>query len=101
MFLGDFVFLDLETTGATAGTDRITEIGLISVKDGQYENEWQTLINPHRSIPNNIQLITGISNEMVENEPTFREISDDLIKRLEGKILVAHNVRFDYAFLRN
>lgn len=101
MFLGDFVFLDLETTGATAGTDRITEIGLISVKDGQYENEWQTLINPLRSIPNNIQLITGISNEMVENEPTFREISDDLIKRLEGKILVAHNVRFDYAFLRN
>jgi len=101
MFLGDFVFLDLETTGATAGTDRITEIGLISVKDGKYESEWQTLINPNRSIPNNIQLITGISNQMVENEPTFEEISDNLIKRLEGKILVAHNVRFDYAFLRN
>ncbi|MFL2666995.1 MAG: exonuclease domain-containing protein [Burkholderiales bacterium] len=101
MFSGDFVFLDLETTGATAGTDRITEIGLISVKDGKYENEWQTLINPLRSIPNNIQLITGISNEMVENKPTFEEISDGLIKRLEGKILVAHNVRFDYAFLRN
>ncbi|MDC1312160.1 exonuclease domain-containing protein [Burkholderiales bacterium] len=101
MFLGDFVFLDLETTGATAGSDRITEIALISVKDGKYENEWQTLINPHRSIPNNIQLITGISNEMVQNEPTFEEISDTLFKRLEGKILVAHNVRFDYAFLRN
>ena len=101
MFLGNFVFLDLETTGATAGSDRITEIGLISVKNGQYVNEWQTLINPHRSIPNNIQLITGISNEMVENQPTFEDISDALFKRLEGKILVAHNVRFDYAFLRN
>ena len=48
MFLGEFVFLDLETTGATVDADRITEIGLISVKDGEYQEEWQTLINPQK-----------------------------------------------------
>lgn len=101
MFSGEYVFLDLETTGATAGTDKITEIGLITVKDGQYQDEWQTLINPQKNIPNNIQLITGITNEMVKGAPQFSEVCNDLIKRLEGKTLVAHNVRFDYAFLKN
>ena len=101
MFSGEYVFLDLETTGATAGTDKITEIGLINVKDGQYQDEWQTLINPQKNIPNNIQLITGITNEMVKGAPKFSEVCNDLIKRLEGKTLVAHNVRFDYAFLKN
>ena len=100
MFSGEYVFLDLETTGATAGTDKITEIGLITVKDGQYQDEWQTLINPQKNIPNNIQLITGITNEMVKGAPQFNEVCNDLIKRLEGKTLVAHNVRFDYAFLK-
>ncbi len=100
MFLGEFVFLDLETTGATVDADRITEIGLISVKDGVYQDEWQTLINPQRKIPFNIQMITGIDDPMVENAPTFSDIYESLFARLDGKILVAHNVRFDYAFLR-
>ena len=100
MFLGEFVFLDLETTGATVDADRITEIGLISVKDGEYQEEWQTLINPQKKIPFNIQMITGINDQMVENAPTFSDIYESLFARLDGKILVAHNVRFDYAFLR-
>ncbi|MDA0831265.1 MAG: exonuclease domain-containing protein [Proteobacteria bacterium] len=100
MFLGEFVFLDLETTGATVDADRITEIGLISVKDGVYQDEWQTLINPQRKIPFNIQMITGIDDPMVENAPTFSDVYESLFARLDGKILVAHNVRFDYAFLR-
>ncbi|MDA0237687.1 MAG: exonuclease domain-containing protein, partial [Proteobacteria bacterium] len=101
MFLGEFVFLDLETTGAMTDTDRITEIGLISVKNGEYQDEWQTLINPQKKIPFNIQMITGINDEMVKNAPTFSDIYESLFARLDGKILVAHNVRFDYAFLRN
>ena len=101
MFLGEFVFLDLETTGASVDSNRITEIGLISVKNGEYQDEWQTLINPQKKIPSNIQMITGINDQMVENAPTFGDIYESLFARLDGKILVAHNVRFDYAFLRN
>jgi len=101
LITGNFIFLDLETTGATADKDRITEIGFIEVKNGQYVDEWNVLVNPQRSIPDNIQAITGISNEMVANAPTFEEISSELWKRLDGKTLVAHNVRFDYSFLKN
>ncbi len=101
MITGNFIFLDLETTGATADKDRITEIGFIEVMNGQYVDEWNVLVNPRRSIPDNIQAITGISDEMVANAPTFEDISSELWNRLDGKTLVAHNVRFDYSFLKN
>ena len=95
------VFLDLETTGATASFDRITEIGLIEVERGRYVGEWTTLVNPETRIPPFIQNLTGISNDMVALAPTFAEIARELKQRLDGKLLVAHNARFDYGFLRN
>jgi DNA polymerase-3 subunit epsilon len=95
------VFLDLETTGATANFDRITEIGMIEVHRGRLLGEWSTLVNPGMRIPSHIQALTGISDAMVAKSPRFADISDELYRRLEGKLLIAHNARFDYGFLRN
>jgi DNA polymerase-3 subunit epsilon len=101
MFDRPLVFLDLETTGATATSDRITEIGLIEVDDGQFTGEWSTLVNPQTRIPPFIESLTGISNEMVADAPTFDELASDLKARLDGRLLIAHNARFDYGFLKN
>ena len=95
------VFLDLETTGATAVHDRITEIGLIEVEHGRFIGEWSTLVNPQTRIPPFIESLTGISNDMVALAPTFAEVASELKLRLDGKLLIAHNVRFDYGFLKS
>lgn len=95
------VFIDLETTGATAHHDRITEIGCVETEGGRLAGEWSTLVNPEMRIPPAIEALTGISNAMVESAPTFAEIAEGLAERLRGKLLVAHNARFDYGFLRN
>jgi DNA polymerase-3 subunit epsilon len=95
------IFVDLETTGATATHDRITEIGIIEVNRGRLVGEWSTLVNPEMSIPPMIQALTGINNRMVAMAPTFAEIQRDLLQRLQGRLFVAHNARFDYGFLKN
>jgi DNA polymerase-3 subunit epsilon len=95
------LFLDLETTGATAHVDRITEIGCVEVESGRLVGEWSTLVNPEMRIPPAIEALTGITSAMVESAPTFAELADALLERLAGKLLVAHNARFDYGFLRN
>ncbi len=95
------VFLDLETTGATASFDRITEVGLIEVERGRVTHEWSTLVNPETRIPPFIETLTGITNAMVALAPKFGEIAARLSERLAGRLLVAHNARFDYGFLRH
>ncbi len=94
------VLLDLETTGSSAGIDRVTEIGVIEVDGGEYAREWSTLVNPQRDIPPFIEALTGISNRMVANAPTFADVAGELRTRIDGRLLVAHNARFDYGFLR-
>ena len=95
------VFLDVETTGANPVYDRVTEVGLIEVDPRGRALEWSTLVNPGIRIPPTIQTITGITDEMVALAPSFAEIARALLERLDGRILVAHNARFDYGFLRN
>jgi len=95
------VFLDLETTGATATRDRITEVGLIEVDNGRFVREWSSLVNPGMSIPPGIQALTGISNDMVAPAPRFEEIARELYEAIDGRVLIAHNARFDYGFLKN
>ena len=96
-----FVILDVETTGANPVFDRVTEVGLIEVERGRGVTEWSTLVNPGARIPPAIQSLTGITDEMVALAPAFAEIAPQLLARLEGRLLVAHNARFDYGFLRN
>lgn len=93
--------LDLETTGADPRQDRITEIGIVVVEDGALVEEYSTLVNPGRSIPAGIETLTGISQAMVERAPSFADLALEVAGRLNGRTLVAHNARFDYAFLRN
>ncbi|HSN64638.1 MAG TPA: exonuclease domain-containing protein [Azonexus sp.] len=94
-------FVDLETTGATATTDRITEIGIIEVDADGSVREWQQLVNPGTGIPPFIEQLTGISNEMVAEAPPFAELAEETLRRLEGRLFIAHNARFDYGFLKN
>jgi len=101
MFAPAIAFVDLETTGTTSTGDRITEIGIVRVTEGEFLDEWSTLVNPERSIPEDIRALTGISNEMVRDAPTFAELRREVLERLEGHVLVAHNARFDYGFLKN
>jgi len=92
--------VDLETTGANASWDRITEIAVIEVDGGRISGEWSTLVNPEAAIPPAIQALTGITNDMVASAPTFAELARGLHERLAGRVVVAHNARFDYGFLR-
>ena len=101
MFSPAIAFVDLETTGTVSRGDRITEIGIVRVVDGELADEWSTLVNPECSIPEEIRMLTGISNEMVRGAPTFAEIRREVFERLEGHVFVAHNARFDYGFLKN
>ena len=100
MFDRPIVFLDLETTGASADRDRITEIGLIEVNDGEFADEWSTLVNPDRPMSAGVSELTGITEQMLSSAPRFADLSEQLFKRLDGRLLIAHNARFDYAFLR-
>ncbi|BDT75790.1 exonuclease domain-containing protein [Polynucleobacter sp. KF022] len=92
-------FVDIETTGSNFDRDRITEIGIKTLSNNGVAI-WESLINPHVYIPQNIQRLTGISPQMVSDKPGFEEIAGDLKAELEGKIFVAHNARFDYGFIK-
>lgn len=94
-------FLDVETTGTNPSYNRIIEIGILKVIDGKIVEKFESLINPESGISQFITNITGIDEKMLDTAPTFYEIKDDLINILSGSILVAHNARFDYGFLRN
>jgi len=94
------VLLDCETTGGNSLRDRITEVALIEITDGVETDRWQTLINPGISIPPWISKLTGITDDMVLNQPTFSDIAEELQQRLADKVFVAHHVRFDYGFIR-
>jgi DNA polymerase III subunit epsilon len=101
MFAPKVAFLDLETTGGSASRDRVTEIGVIVVRDDAGERQtWETLVNPEQRIPPDIQRLTGITNEMVATAPRFADVAQDLLTVLDGAVLVAHNARFDYSFLK-
>lgn len=93
-------FVDLETTGANPLHDRITEIGLVLVQGNQVET-WSSLVNPGVPIPPFIQQLTGIDNAMVADAPTFAELAQTVLAKLEGRLFIAHNARFDYGFLKN
>jgi len=95
-----YAVVDLETTGGVPKRDKITEVAIIIFDGTKIIDQFTSLINPERSIPPQITSITGISNEMVEDSPKFYEVAKRIIEILDGCIFVAHNVRFDYNFLK-
>ncbi|QBJ64344.1 exonuclease domain-containing protein [Pseudoalteromonas sp. DL-6] len=92
--------VDIETTGGLKGGNRITEIGIVKVKQGEIVDTWTTLINPERPIPRFITKLTGINDAMVSDAPIFSDIASTLLDKLSGSIFVAHNVNFDYGFIK-
>ena len=95
-----YAIVDIETTGGYAENHRITEVAIYLHNGLQVTESFHTLINPGRNIPYYITGLTGITTEMVLDSPQFEEIAEDLFKRLEGRIFVAHNAHFDYSFLK-
>ena len=95
-----YAIIDIETTGGSAQHDRITEIAVVLHDGKQVIDSYETLINPDCVIPDHITRITGINNEMVANAPMFYEVAKKIVEMTEGAIFVAHNVRFDYSFVR-
>lgn len=95
-----YAVIDIETTGSHASGNSITEIG-ICLHDGEkIVDEFQTLLNPGVWIPQYITALTGITNEMIEEAPTFEEVSEKLLEWLDGAVFVAHNAQFDYSFIK-
>ena len=96
-----YAIIDVETTGSYASGNAITEIA-VCIHDGQRAVEWfESLVRPDRSIPMYITGLTGITNEMVANAPTFAEIAPKIEELTRGKIFVAHHVHFDYTFVKS
>ncbi len=96
-----FAFLDVETTGLDPNSgDKICEIAVIKTVNGQIADEFVTLINPGRNIPERAVSIHGITQTMVNRAPLFRDMAKDLLDFLNDTVIVAHNARFDLEFLR-
>lgn len=95
-----YAVIDVETTGLKPHQEKLTEIAIVLTDGYSIEKEWHTLINPEKTIPAQITRLTGITNSMVEDAPKFYEIAREIVLMTEGRVFVAHNVSFDYNFIR-
>ncbi len=95
-----YVALDLETTGLSAKTDRIIEIGAVLVESGEIKDTFETFVNPRMELPQRIVEITGIRQEEVDSAPPIDEILSGLCAFLGGRDLLGHQIIFDYSFLK-
>jgi DNA polymerase-3 subunit epsilon len=98
--LRKYAIVDVETTGGDFKRDRIIEIAIVIHNGKEILDRFESLINPERSIPYNISRLTGIVQEMVVDAPYFYEVAKEIVLKTEDCIFVAHNVRFDYNFVR-
>ena len=95
-----YAIVDIETTGGFAGKSKITEVA-IYVHDGEKViDRYETLINPEQTIPSYITGLTGIDQSLVDSAPTFKEVASEIYEMLNDKVFVAHNVHFDYSFIK-
>lgn len=95
-----FVVVDTETTGTSAGSAGLTEIGAVKVRGGEVLGEFATLINPGTTIPPQIVSLTGITTAMVSDAPPIERILPSFLEFCGDAVLVAHNASFDTAFLK-
>jgi DNA polymerase-3 subunit epsilon len=93
-------FLDTETTGTSADTDRIVEVGVIIGQNGAVQRRYNWLINPAMPIPPRATEVHGISDDDVRDQPTFDQIAPKLFQILHGTLPAAYNAAFDRSFLR-
>lgn len=96
-----YTIIDIETTGGSPKNDKITEIAIYVYDGSKIIDEFVTLINPERNIPYFTTQMTGISNEMVADAPTFFQVAKKIVEITENRIFVAHNSSFDYNFIKS
>lgn len=96
-----YAVVDIETTGSYAAGNGITEIAIVIHDGSKVLHTYETLVNPKQEIPYFIQRLTGINDEMVIHAPAFSEVASQVYELLQDKVFVAHNVNFDYSFLKH
>lgn len=96
----EYAIVDIETTGGNASGSRITEIAILIHNGEEIIDSYETLVNPQKDIPLAIFALTGITNEMVAEAPVFGDIAEKIYSILENRVFVAHNVNFDYSFVK-
>jgi DNA polymerase III epsilon subunit family exonuclease len=100
-FEADLAVVDVETTGLDAQAERVIEIAIVHMRDGEIIESWGQLVDPGKPIPPEVTKLTGIAQKDVEGQPKFEAIATEVLTRLEGKIVVAYNLSFDRGFISN
>ncbi|MBO5237535.1 MAG: PolC-type DNA polymerase III [Lachnospiraceae bacterium] len=100
-FWDTFVVFDIETTGKNAKFHKITEIGAVKIEQGRIVDRYSQLVNPERPIPYNITRLTGITDEMVANQPNIETVLPQFLDFCGDAVVVAHNASFDTGFIAN
>lgn len=95
-----FAIVDVETSG-TGARDRVIEIGILRIEDGVCVETYRTFIDPERELSPWITRLTGITEDDLDGAPLFVDVADQVMRLLDGAIFVAHNVAFDYAFIKS
>ena len=96
-----YCVLDLETTGFSPETEKITEIGVMKIQDGKVIDKFSTFVNPQKSIPMKVVEVTKITDDMVRDAETIDKVFPRLLEFIDGSVLVAHNAEFDIGFLKH
>ena len=95
-----YCVLDLETTGFSAVTEKITEVGIMKVKNGEVIDEFSCFVNPEKPIPQRVVEVTNITDEMVKDAETIDKVFPKILEFLGDSVIVAHNAKFDVGFLK-
>ena len=95
-----YCVLDLETTGFSATTERITEIGIMKFKDGEVIDQFSCFVNPEKHIPQRVSEVTNITDDMVKDAETIEKVFPKMLDFLGDSVIVAHNAGFDVGFLK-
>jgi DNA polymerase-3 subunit alpha (Gram-positive type) len=96
-----YCVLDLETTGFSPVTEKITEIGIMKFNDGKVIDQFSCFVNPEKPIPAKVIAVTNITDDMVKNAETIEQVFPKMLDFLKGSVLVAHNAEFDIGFLKH
>lgn len=96
-----YCVLDLETTGFSPKTEKITEIGIMKLKDGKVIDQFSCFVNPEKPIPLRVVEVTNITDDMVKDAETIDKVFPKILEFIEDSVLVAHNASFDIRFLKH
>jgi DNA polymerase III subunit epsilon len=97
----NLAIVDLETTGGNVEKDKIIEIGILKIKKGKLVEQYSSLVNPQRPLPEIVSALTGLTESDLKKAPSFTDISSEVNELLRDSVFVAHNVSFDYGFMQS